>query len=49
MSYILNWRAMVIHLTVGLMKKTLYKNESILWSTIKPFGWYINIKVDVSN
>ena len=43
---------MIIHLTVGLIRKTLYKSESILQNTPSPFrsfGGYINDKVDLSN
>ena len=29
-NFMLNGKDMIIHLIVGLMKKTLYKNESIL-------------------
>ena len=43
---------MIIHLIVGLIRKTLYKNESILQNTPSPFrsfGGNINDKVDLSN
>ena len=40
---------MTIHLIVGLIKKTLYKYESILSYTVQKFGGNLNAKVDLSN
>ena len=37
---------MIVHLIAGLIKITLYKNESISY---EPFGGDINVKVDLSN
>ena len=37
----------IIHLIVGLIKKTLYKNESN--KPFRSFGENINVKVDLSN
>ena len=36
-SYMLNEKVMIIHLIVGLIKKTLYENNSILSWTIQNF------------
>ena len=48
-NYLSNGRDMIIHLIVGLIKKTLYKNESILSKPFKNFGGNINVKVDRSS
>ena len=40
---------MIIHLIVGLIKKILYKNKSILSKPYDPFGGDNNVKVDLSN
>ena len=45
----LNGKAMVINLMVGLMKKTLYKMSQYLPKPYKYFGGDINVKVDLSN
>ena len=42
-------RIWIIHWTVGLMKRTLYKNESVLSQPYIDFGGNINVKVDLSN
>ena len=44
-----NGKAVIIHLIVGLMKKTLYKMSQYFPTPYKPFGRDINIKVDLSN
>ena len=43
-----NWKDLIIHLIVGLIKKTLHKNEHFA----KPFWSFrrnINLKVDLLN
>ena len=40
---------MIIHLIVGLIKKTLYKMSQYFPKPYKPFGGDINVKVDLSN
>ena len=40
---------MIIHLTVGLMKKILYKMSQYFPKPYKPFGRDINVTVDLSN
>ena len=40
---------MIIHLIVGLIKKTLYKMSQYFPKPYEPFGGYINITVDLSN
>ena len=40
---------MTINLIVGLINKTLYKNDSIFPKLYNPFGEDINVKVDLSN
>ena len=40
---------MMILLTVGLIKKTLYKMNQYFPKPYEPFGGYINITVDLSN
>ena len=40
---------MMIHLIVGLIKNTLYRNELILSKPFRSFGGNINVKVDLSN
>ena len=42
-------RIWIIHWIVGLMKKTLHKNESVLSQPYINFGGNINVKVDLSN
>ena len=44
-----NGKIMTNRLIVWLIKKTLYKNESILPKPFKTFGVNINVKVDLSN
>ena len=44
-----NGKGMIIHLTVRLIKNTLYKNESILSKLFRDFEGNINVKVDLSN
>ena len=48
-SYISNGKAVITHLIVGLMKKTLYKMSKYFPTPYKPFGRDINIKVDLPN
>ena len=40
---------MIIHLIVGLIKKNIDKNKSILPKPYKYFGRDINVKVNLSN
>ena len=40
---------MIIHLIVGLIKKTLYKMSQYFPKPYKSFGGNINVKVDLSN
>ena len=40
---------MIIHLIVGLIKKTLYKMSQYFPKPYEPFGGNINIRVDLSN
>ena len=40
---------MIIHLIVGLIKKTLYKMSQYFPKPYEPFGGDINVKVDLSN
>ena len=48
-SYMLNGKAMIIHLIAGMIKKTLYKMSQYFPKLYKPFGGDINVKVDLSN
>ena len=45
----LNGKVMIIHLIVGLIKKTLYKMTQYFPKPYKPFGGDINVKVNLSN
>ena len=45
----LNGKVMIIHLIVGLIKKTLYKMSQYFPKPYEPFGGDINVKVDLSN
>ena len=40
---------MIIHLIVGLIKKTLYKMSQYFPKPFRTFGRDINVKVDLSN
>ena len=40
---------MIIHLIVGLIKKTLYKMSQYFPKSYEPFGGDINVTVDLSN
>ena len=40
---------MIIHLIVGLIKKTLYKMSQYFPKPYEPFGGDINVKIDLSN
>ena len=44
-----NGKAMIVHLIVGLTKKTLYKMIQYFPKPYEPFGGDINVKVDLSN
>ena len=44
-----NGKVMIIHLIVGLIKKTLYKMSKYFPKPYEPFGGDINVKVDLSN
>ena len=44
-----NGKDMIIHLIVELMRKTLYKNESVLSKPFRSFRGNISVKVDLSN
>ena len=43
----LNGKAMIIHLIVALIKKTLHKMSQYFPEPYKPFGRDINVKVDL--
>ena len=43
------WKVMIILLTVGLIKKILYKMSQYFRKPYEPFGGNINVKVDLSN
>ena len=45
----LNGKAMIIHIIVGLIKKTLYKMSQYFPKPYKSFERNINAKVDLSN
>ena len=45
----LNGKAMIILVIVGLIKKTLYKTSQYFRKPYKSFGENINVKVDLSN
>ena len=49
MSYILNGKAMINLLIVGLIKETLYKMSQYFPKPYKNFGGNIDFKVDLSN
>ena len=49
MSYILNGKAMINLLIVGLIKETLYKMSQYFPKSYKNFGGNIDFKVDLSN
>ena len=40
---------MTIHLTVGLIKKTLHKMSQYFPKPCEPFGGDINVTIDLSN
>ena len=40
---------MIIHLIVGLIKKTLYKMSQYFPKLYEPFGGDVNVKVDLFN
>ena len=44
-----NGKVIIIHLIVGLIKKTLYKMSQYFPKPYEPFGGDINVKVDLSN
>ena len=45
----LNGKAMIIHLIVGLIKRTLYKMSKYFPKPFEPFRGDINVKVDLFN
>ena len=45
----LNWKAMIILLIAGLIKKTLYEMTQYFPKPYRYFGRNINVKVDLSN
>ena len=45
----LNGKAMMINLTPGFIKRTLYKISQDFPKPYEPFGGYINVKVYLSN
>ena len=49
MSYMSNGKAMIVHLIVGLTKKTLYKTIQYFPKPYEPFGGDINVKLDLSD
>ena len=44
-----NGKVIIIHLIVGLIKKTLYKMSQYFPKPYEPFGGDINVKVDLSD
>ena len=48
-GYMINGKAMIIHLITGLIKKTLYKMSQYFPKPYKPFEGDINVKVDLFN
>ena len=44
-----NGKAMIIHLIVGLIKKTLHQMIQYFPKPYEPFGGHINVKVDLPN
>ena len=48
-NYMSNGKVIIVHLIVGLTKKTLYKMSQYFPKPYKPFGGDINVKVDLSN
>ena len=40
---------MIVNLTIGLIKKTLYKSSQYFCKLFRRFGGNINVKVDLSN
>ena len=42
-------KGLIIHLIVGLIKKTLYKMSQYFPKPYEPFGGDINVKIDLSN
>ena len=48
-NYMSNRKAMIIHLIVWLMKKTLYQMSQYFLKLYKHFGGEINVKVDLQN
>ena len=44
-----NGKVIIIHLTVGLIKKTSYKMSKYFPKPYEPFGRDINVRVDLSN
>ena len=48
-NYMSNGKVIIVHLIVGLTKKTLYKMSQYFPKPYKPFGGDINVKVNLSN
>ena len=44
-----NGKGMIIYLKVGLIKETLYIMSQYFANLYEPFGWDINVKVDLSS
>ena len=44
-----NGKGMIIYLIVGLIKETLYIMSQYFPKPYEPFGWDINVKVDLSS
>ena len=44
-----NWKDVIIHLTVRLIKNTFYKMSQCFPKPYRSFGGNINVKVDLSN
>ena len=44
-----NGKGMIIYLIVGLIKETLYIMSQYFPNPYEPFGWDINVKVDLSS
>ena len=48
-DFMSNGKVIIVHLIIGLTKKTLYKMRKYCPKTYEPFGGDISVKVDLSN
>ena len=48
-DFMSNGKVIIVHLIIGLTKKTLYKMSKYCPKTYEPFGGDISVKVDLSN